>query len=281
MNKKSKIYIAISLLVTWALTFFFYKEGRLEAGTMVLMLVPGVTAFIIRLVSGGFNRKNIKGLKPKGFSAFLKAFIFSTAFVFIFVIVLAFLGAIIYKNPINNEFITNIFDVKYLIVNLISAASIGAILSLGEEYGWRGFLLPELSKGMSRVKATVIVGIVWGLFHLPVVTLMNLEGNIGNPYLVAIVQACAAFAIGFAFSYCYFISNRVYPCVIMHGFWNALNPHILGSIYKGEHGVILKNADIFMTNGEGVFGLVFGILLIPVFIILIKKLEQKDRQEAI
>lgn len=40
--------------------------------------------------------------------------------------------------------------------------------SLGEEIGWRGFLLPALLRRMSPLAASVVVGVVWGLWHLPV-----------------------------------------------------------------------------------------------------------------
>lgn len=40
--------------------------------------------------------------------------------------------------------------------------------SLGEEIGWRGFLLPELLRRMNPLTASLILGIVWGLWHLPI-----------------------------------------------------------------------------------------------------------------
>ncbi len=40
--------------------------------------------------------------------------------------------------------------------------------SLGEEVGWRGFLLPALLKKMSPLAASVVLGVVWGLWHLPI-----------------------------------------------------------------------------------------------------------------
>jgi membrane protease YdiL (CAAX protease family) len=39
---------------------------------------------------------------------------------------------------------------------------------LGEEIGWRGFLLPQLLKGNSPLAASLILGIVWALWHLPI-----------------------------------------------------------------------------------------------------------------
>jgi membrane protease YdiL (CAAX protease family) len=38
---------------------------------------------------------------------------------------------------------------------------------LGEELGWRGFALPRLLKGRSALSAGVILGIIWGVWHLP------------------------------------------------------------------------------------------------------------------
>lgn len=40
--------------------------------------------------------------------------------------------------------------------------------STGEELGWRGFLLIELQKKYSLLKAALIVGLIWGLWHFPI-----------------------------------------------------------------------------------------------------------------
>jgi membrane protease YdiL (CAAX protease family) len=40
--------------------------------------------------------------------------------------------------------------------------------SLGEEIGWRGFLLPRLLRRNSPLAASLILGVVWALWHLPV-----------------------------------------------------------------------------------------------------------------
>jgi membrane protease YdiL (CAAX protease family) len=37
----------------------------------------------------------------------------------------------------------------------------------GEEIGWRGFALPRLQKTMSVSKATLVLGLLWMLWHVP------------------------------------------------------------------------------------------------------------------
>ncbi len=40
--------------------------------------------------------------------------------------------------------------------------------SLGEEIGWRGFLLPELLKRNNPLRASLVLGVIWALWHLPI-----------------------------------------------------------------------------------------------------------------
>jgi uncharacterized protein len=39
--------------------------------------------------------------------------------------------------------------------------------SMGEELGWRGLLLPRLQNRMTALNASLIIGVVWGVWHLP------------------------------------------------------------------------------------------------------------------
>lgn len=39
---------------------------------------------------------------------------------------------------------------------------------IGEEYGWRGYFLPRLIVLMGPLRASILIGIIWGIWHLPV-----------------------------------------------------------------------------------------------------------------
>jgi membrane protease YdiL (CAAX protease family) len=48
---------------------------------------------------------------------------------------------------------------------------------LGEELGWRGFALPRLLRGRSALSASVILGLIWGFWHLPAFFIGGLPQN--------------------------------------------------------------------------------------------------------
>jgi len=41
------------------------------------------------------------------------------------------------------------------------------ITNFGEEIGWRGFALPRLLKSFQPLRASIILGVIWGVFHFP------------------------------------------------------------------------------------------------------------------
>ena len=48
---------------------------------------------------------------------------------------------------------------------------------LGEEAGWRGFALPKLLERYSPTIASIILGILWGLWHIPALLMSSWEGS--------------------------------------------------------------------------------------------------------
>ncbi len=47
---------------------------------------------------------------------------------------------------------------------------VNGLLGLGEELGWRGYLLPKLMV-LGKPKAYSILGVIWGLWHLPLIVI--------------------------------------------------------------------------------------------------------------
>lgn len=53
----------------------------------------------------------------------------------------------------------------YLVIPILAYVLFLSVL--GEEMGWRGYALPRLQKKLNALAASLIIGVVWGIWHLP------------------------------------------------------------------------------------------------------------------
>jgi membrane protease YdiL (CAAX protease family) len=58
---------------------------------------------------------------------------------------------------------------------------------LGEEPGWRGFALPRLLERTSRLNASLLLGVVWAAYHLPLFWTVG-SAKYGEPFLILLVE---------------------------------------------------------------------------------------------
>ena len=108
---------------------------------------------------------------------------------------------------------------------LLTALALGvpvhAITTIGEELGWRDFLLPRLIRiGFKEWTALVMTGIVWGLWHIPVIS-MNLE-YVGHPYLGIPMFVVYTVLVGVVLGWLQLASGSVWVPAIAHGSINAV-----------------------------------------------------------
>lgn len=84
-----------------------------------------------------------------------------------------------------------------LLIMLPASAILGPffnfLAALGEEIGWRGFLLPALMP-LGKTKAYLLLGVIWGLWHLPLVLVgFNYPGH---PYTGILMMCLGTIVIG-------------------------------------------------------------------------------------
>jgi len=93
------------------------------------------------------------------------------------------------------------------------------IFTFGEEFGWRGYLLPKLAP-LGGVWAAIITGVIWGLWHAPVIVLDGYNYP-GNPLLGVLMMVVFTTALGIIFAWFRFCSGSVWPSTLSHAAFNA------------------------------------------------------------
>lgn len=88
--------------------------------------------------------------------------------------------------------------------------------SLGQEYGYRGYLLPALAYWQGRTGATLSVGVTWGLATAPVTWLVLSAAGSGSPLTLAFLGFLLTLAVAFAFTICASLSGSVLPVTLMN-----------------------------------------------------------------
>ncbi|MBU3806351.1 MAG: CPBP family intramembrane metalloprotease [Candidatus Fournierella pullistercoris] len=88
---------------------------------------------------------------------------------------------------------------------------------LGEEYGWRSFLQPLLQQRFGSRRGIVLLGVLWGLWHLPI----NVFYYSPDTWLLSVINQivlCVCYAA--FFGYAYQKSRCLWVAVILHYFNN-------------------------------------------------------------
>ena len=82
--------------------------------------------------------------------------------------------------------------------------SFGVVAGFFEEIGWTGYAFPKLRKKLSALRAAVLLGLLWGAWHLPVIDYLGTatpHGAYWSPFFVAFTAAMTAMRVLIAWLY--------------------------------------------------------------------------------
>ena len=152
-------------------------------------------------------------------------------------------------------------------IQIFQAIMLAPILNLvpifGEEFGWRGYLLPKLLP-LGERRAYLTSGVIWGVWHAPVI-LMGYNYGFdypGAPWAGVVMMVVGCILFGTFFGWASLRAGSIWPAVIGHAVLNGtasasllfsmegtnplIGPSVVGII--GSLGFSLMAAWIFLRG---------------------------------
>jgi len=114
-------------------------------------------------------------------------------------------------------------------------ASAGMVRSLatalGEEIGWRGFLVPELAKQMSFSKVCLLSGIIWAAWHSPLLLFADYNAGTNRWYALACFTVMVV-SISFVFAWLRLKSDSLWTAALLHASHNLFVQSIFDNLMR-------------------------------------------------
>lgn len=143
-----------------------------------------------------------------------------------------------------------------LLQGLIAGVTINAIAGFGEELGWRAFLLKSF-KEMNFLKASVIIGFIWGIWHSPLILMGHNYPQ--HPEIGVLMMTIWCILLSPLFLYITVKAKSVIAAAIMHGTLNATAGIALMLIDGGN------DLTVGMTGLAGFISLIVVLLLLFIY----------------
>jgi hypothetical protein len=202
----------LGTLLTQSTTPTDMVERLGPAATLGTMLTPMIAALIMRIFVSKEGVKGSLGLlrSPK---YYLAALIVPAVFVSAVILIVQALGLGEFRWSEANWFV-------YLMLLVIALPV--TLFTFGEEYGWRGYLLPRLLP-LGEIRASVLLGVIWGVWHLPLIMAgLNYPGV--NVLLAIIIFTFVTVALSFTYTWFYVASSgSVLVAAVFHASTNQFS----------------------------------------------------------
>ncbi|PKP36174.1 MAG: hypothetical protein CVT98_08775, partial [Bacteroidetes bacterium HGW-Bacteroidetes-15] len=200
------ITLALSFIVFWGpIAYFKIPTVNLVDGpvgpvwAILLFLVGGFVPSIAGIALTGYydGRSGVRNLLKSsvrfGFSAKWYFLILASA------LFIALVSILIYTS------LGNDFDFSQFALQLPTLLPLIILGPLSEEFGWRGFALKRMLKFTSPNFASIIIGLVWSLWHLPLFYMLGTsQYEFGLPFIVFLISVTST---SFAYTYFYIKTN--------------------------------------------------------------------------
>lgn len=241
-KKRVLLYLGLIFTLTWGHEFGVIwptakKGGNITTLMAVAMVFPSLGAALTRLLTKeGFTGSMLRPRFRGHMRYYLLAY-FGPGLVVIWgaaTYFLLFPGKLDWSAPVLRAQIEAQGAAPPVPISVLLAAQtvqgmflsglVNLIPALGEEWGWRGYMMPRLQRFLGSGQSLLAGGVIWGLWHAPLTVLGNNYG-VGYPGwpwggIVAMCIFCTA--LGTLLTWLTVKTGSCIPAAVAHGALNGI-----------------------------------------------------------
>jgi membrane protease YdiL (CAAX protease family) len=216
-----KIFIILSYVIFWILLGLTGYLISIKVPLLIQTIMKNVCAwtptFVLLIMFKKLypNMTLVEYLKLH-FMKKTNPWVFLTSFVLqalvLVAVILSF--SIINNKPLNTITFISISNIVPVFIIVLTSGA------LGEELGWRGYALNILQKKYIPLIAGLMIGLIWGLWHLPLMILSGYSGVELVYYIIAFMVAIISTSI--IITYFYNKSKNIMIAMWIHFWFNFL-----------------------------------------------------------
>lgn len=270
---QTRKYLIWTFSIAWAIQIgvtFLYRNGLVVIGQLIMALMM-FTPLLGALLSG-------RGLSGMGWKPHIKGRVKPLLIAWLMPMILTAIGTAMYfavfpeHFDLSGDYLAvkggaealaqieaqgvpySIYVIASVIGCLTYAPIINMFLAVGEEAGWRGFLYPQLKEKFGKKKGLLIGGVIWGIWHWPLMWLIGYEYGtdyVGFPIIGMLIFCIFTIAVGIICDRLYEKSGSIWIPSILHGAVNAA-----GTVPMA---VCIVNTGSAVLLGPAPIGLLAGI----------------------
>jgi membrane protease YdiL (CAAX protease family) len=220
------VFLLLAFGLAWIPFLVLHSNTNPTVQTLILLLqfVPAIAAVLVRgpLLREGFadsgfrlNLTHRQSLSTYGFALLLLPLLLVGAILLGLALHLATWAPQSSQTtgvlPLGFSGVPLPSNVLGIVVEVAVLSNVGALVTFGEEFGWRGYLLPRLMP-LGQNWAILLSGVIWAAWHLPLNLLYGVNGGLqGFPFWLV-----WTIGLGAVLGWLRLRAQSVWPAAIMH-----------------------------------------------------------------
>ena len=282
VKRRLALFVGLTFVITWIVFLLIplrgltYGEGVSIIILAAAMFVPALCNILTRLITKeGFKNMYLHPHFKGHLKDYLLVYFGPTALLFLSAAVYFLIFPASFDLQLNAlkgaASIGGLSAYNLLLISILQIIIIGPVINiiptLGEELGWRGYLLPKLRTLLTDRAALVITGIIWGMWHIPVIVMGHNYGTdyMGYPWLGILAMIVFCVVLGVIEGYIAIKLESVIPAAMIHSVVNA----------GAGLPIILAKSGYNPVLGPAITGLIGGLPFVVLAVVLLIKAGNK------